>query len=372
MSLRIGLVTDIHSGPDMDTRLGSKAFPILDRFVEEMARRFKPDLVVDLGDRTNDVDAKTDAERIRILRSWLQSVGVPVLFVYGNHDLINVGAAEQQSLLGKKADFESLDFRGFHIMLLNSQDPTFGGVGGTLSDAQLEWLEADLRNGEGGRWWSSATTPLMSRTAASTGIFAIIQRVRPRRQPRARPDPVRPLRPGPGHVPWPHALEPYHGDRRGRIRHGTVAGVLFSDRRPPASRRVHRSDRGRDRSRPSRGAGGPADDLLASVTGSLPIRGSTALWTVGNQIRSGDHKGRRGPPSSCPLVAVRGDVIVPAWRGRASSHAKYDCRYHFVWCPNRRWWLGDPGIRADRMDTFRAIVEEFGSWIEKLAIRRSR
>ena len=149
MSLRIGLVTDIHSGPDMDTRLGSTAFPLLDRFVEEMARRFKPDLVVDLGDRINDVEAREDTERIRKVRSRLESIGVPALFLYGNHDLINVGPAEQQRLLGKRGDYESLDFRGVHLILLNSQDPTFGGVGGTLSDVQLEWLEADLRNGEG-------------------------------------------------------------------------------------------------------------------------------------------------------------------------------------------------------------------------------
>lgn len=133
----------------MDTRLGSTALPLLDTFAEEMTRRFKPDLIVDLGDRINDVEAGQDAERILTIRSRLESVGVPVLFLYGNHDLINVGPAEQQRLLGKKADFESLDFRGFHLILLNSQDPTLGGVGGTVSEKQLAWLEQDLRDSEG-------------------------------------------------------------------------------------------------------------------------------------------------------------------------------------------------------------------------------
>ncbi len=53
---------------------------------------------------------------------------------------------------------------------------------------------------------------------------------------------------------------------------------------------------------------------------------------------------------------------------RASSHAKYDCKYHLVWCPKRRRWLADPAIRAYVTETFRAIAEEFGFGIEELAI----
>lgn len=149
MALRIGLITDIHCGPDMDTRLGSRAISLLRRFEEEMARRFRPELIVDLGDRINDVDPRSDRERIVEVRKRLEAVGVPVLSLYGNHDLINVGPAEQRGLLGKQGDFESRDFQGFHLILLNSQDPTFEGVGGTLSEDQLQWLEADLAAGTG-------------------------------------------------------------------------------------------------------------------------------------------------------------------------------------------------------------------------------
>ena len=53
---------------------------------------------------------------------------------------------------------------------------------------------------------------------------------------------------------------------------------------------------------------------------------------------------------------------------RASSHAKYDCKYHLIWCPKRRRPLGDADVRAHLEATFRAIAEEFGFWIEELAI----
>lgn len=149
MTLRIGLVTDIHCGPDMDTRLGSRAMPLLERFGQEMVDRFRPDLIVDLGDRINDVDPQGDRGRIRQVKKRLEGIGVPVLYLHGNHDLINVPAAEQRDLLGKQGDYESVDVGGVHLILLNSQDPTFEGVGGTLSATQLQWLEADLAAGTG-------------------------------------------------------------------------------------------------------------------------------------------------------------------------------------------------------------------------------
>jgi hypothetical protein len=49
-------------------------------------------------------------------------------------------------ILRRRAEFESVHVAGFHIVLLNSQDPTFTGGGGTLSAAQLEWLASDLRH----------------------------------------------------------------------------------------------------------------------------------------------------------------------------------------------------------------------------------
>lgn len=148
MGLKIGVVTDIHNGPDIDTRIGSAAIPMLDRFVAAM-RRFQPDVIVDLGDRINDVSVEQDRARIQAVRDRLASVGGPVLFLYGNHDLINVKPEEQRRLLGKKEDYESIDVKGFHLILLNSQDPTFGGVGGTISTTQLKWLEEDLCDSHG-------------------------------------------------------------------------------------------------------------------------------------------------------------------------------------------------------------------------------
>jgi len=144
MSPRIGLVTDIHHGPDVDVRVGSAALRLLRQFVARMREEFHPDLVVDLGDRINDIDGAADRRRLAEVREVLEQAGAPVLYAFGNHDLINVSAADARAILGKRADHESLDVHDHHVVVLNTQDPTIEGIGGTLSDAQLDWLERDL------------------------------------------------------------------------------------------------------------------------------------------------------------------------------------------------------------------------------------
>jgi 3',5'-cyclic-AMP phosphodiesterase len=145
MAIRIGLVTDIHYGPDVDVRRGSAAVELLARFTARMRDQFRPDLIADLGDRINDVDVETDRRGLGKVREMLEAASTPIVYAWGNHDLINVPPADARAILGKQADYESFDASGYHIVILNSQDPTVEHIGGTLSATQLDWLEQDLR-----------------------------------------------------------------------------------------------------------------------------------------------------------------------------------------------------------------------------------
>jgi 3',5'-cyclic AMP phosphodiesterase CpdA len=147
MPLRIGLVTDIHHGPDVDVRVGSAAPALLSEFTRRMREDFHPDLIVDMGDRINDTDPKADKARLAEVRHMLEAASAPILYAWGNHDLINVPRAEGRAILGKRGDFETRDAGGYHLVVLNSQDPTIDQIGGTLSDNQLDWLEDDLKDG---------------------------------------------------------------------------------------------------------------------------------------------------------------------------------------------------------------------------------
>jgi 3',5'-cyclic AMP phosphodiesterase CpdA len=146
MGIRIGLITDIHHGPDREDKPGSVALTLVDRFVDDMRERVRPDLIVDMGDRINDVSAAEDGRRLAEVVARFSSAPSPALHLHGNHDVVHLDLPAVSRILGRRAEFESVHVAGFHIVLLNSQDPTFAGGGGTLSPAQLEWLAGDLRH----------------------------------------------------------------------------------------------------------------------------------------------------------------------------------------------------------------------------------
>jgi Icc protein len=146
MPIRIGLITDIHHGPDQADKPGSEALALVDRFVADMRDRVRPDLIVDMGDRINDVSAAEDARRLAEVVARFAPAGAPALYLHGNHDVVHLDAPTVSRILGRRAEFESVHVASFHVVLLNSQDPTFAGGGGTLSPAQLEWLAGDLHH----------------------------------------------------------------------------------------------------------------------------------------------------------------------------------------------------------------------------------
>jgi 3',5'-cyclic AMP phosphodiesterase CpdA len=116
---------------------------MLETFSEAM-REFRPDCIVDLGDRINDVAAGQDRQRSTWVRDQLRAIGVPVFHVLGNHDVVNLTKAELGSVLGKPAPFEAADLDGVRVVVLDSQDPSFERTGGGIGLEQRRWLETTL------------------------------------------------------------------------------------------------------------------------------------------------------------------------------------------------------------------------------------
>src|SRR5437762_13660563 len=115
MPLRIGLITDIHHGPDVDVRLGSAAPELLEKFTRRMRHDFHPDLIVVLADRINDTDLDADKRRLGDVRRMLEAAGVAVLYAWANDDLLNVSPPDERAILGKKADYESHEIGHYHV-----------------------------------------------------------------------------------------------------------------------------------------------------------------------------------------------------------------------------------------------------------------
>lgn len=144
--IRLGVVGDIHCGPDMGEMLGSRAPAMLEACGEAM-RRFQPHAIVDLGDRINDVAAGQDRQRSTWVRRQLLGFGAPVVHVHGNHDVVNLSKAELDDVLGKRGPYEWIDLEGLRLVLLDSQDPSFDRIGGSIGSAQQEWLRDALDGG---------------------------------------------------------------------------------------------------------------------------------------------------------------------------------------------------------------------------------
>jgi 3',5'-cyclic AMP phosphodiesterase CpdA len=141
---RIGIIADVHCGPDRDALPGSRTPGLLDIFVDAM-RTFRPRCVVDLGDRINSVASGQDRARARYVRRRLQETGVPVFHVLGNTDVEHLSKDEAATAVGKASAAEVVDLEGLRLMLLDTVDPVVERVGGAVGRRQLDWLEAALR-----------------------------------------------------------------------------------------------------------------------------------------------------------------------------------------------------------------------------------
>jgi hypothetical protein len=113
-----------------------------DRRTADRIAEIDPAAVLPLGDLQYPSGSLADYER-SYDRSWGRfldrSFPVP-----GNHEYLTPGAAGYFGYFGTHArgpeGWYSFDMGGWHLIALNSR------AGGTPSDAQLDWLSADLRN----------------------------------------------------------------------------------------------------------------------------------------------------------------------------------------------------------------------------------
>jgi 3',5'-cyclic-AMP phosphodiesterase len=138
MPLRLGIVTDIHYGPDTEMVLGSAAPDAL-RAASTACGRGRPDLLVDLGDRLTDETPDVDLQRLRTLAGLFGASGFRREHLRGNHDALSPAVHEE--LLGGPVTSRSCDVGGWHLVFLDTYD---GSVGGVLTDDALDWFEADL------------------------------------------------------------------------------------------------------------------------------------------------------------------------------------------------------------------------------------
>ena len=141
--LRLALVTDIHHGPNYGTKLGESALPLLARFRHWCASN-APDVVVELGDRINNVSADTDARLTAEVAAAFRGFGQPVTHLLGNHDCHALSVEQAEAAFQKSFRSHSLDRNGFHLVFWNANAEKHPANGYTANAADFDWLERDL------------------------------------------------------------------------------------------------------------------------------------------------------------------------------------------------------------------------------------
>lgn len=142
MTLRIGVVADIHHGRPSTAKRGDRALPLLEDFAAYV-RDAGVSHVLDLGDRISDEDRETDLRLESEVAEALRALAVPVWHVNGNHDRDHLSVADNEAILGQSLGNEVRDLDGWRIVLWRADSRIRRGTEGSgfvLTEADLVWL----------------------------------------------------------------------------------------------------------------------------------------------------------------------------------------------------------------------------------------
>jgi len=144
-TLRLAVVTDIHNGPDRETQRGSQVPRILKALANDI-RRYKPDMLIDLGDRVNDVDRASDLKHLSELAEIIADIGVPCTYLMGNHDLDNLSIDDNERVLRQSMSSSSLEIKGVHLVFWRPDAYLSVGRGLDFRRSDLNWLSDELKS----------------------------------------------------------------------------------------------------------------------------------------------------------------------------------------------------------------------------------
>lgn len=141
--LSLGLVADIHHGAQAGTKAGPAALPLLREFAH-WANGHALDMVVELGDRINNVDANSDARLTRDIAAAMHPITAPRAHLLGNHDNHDLPRPLAEAAMQVAFASWSRDVKGFHLVFWNADTCVKGKARFLFEAADLQWLEADL------------------------------------------------------------------------------------------------------------------------------------------------------------------------------------------------------------------------------------
>lgn len=140
--VRIAAVSDIHYGPNDETKQCARALELLESVLDGL-RDYQPSLLVDFGDRIVDQDARTDRRRAAEVAALFKRAGLPRAHLLGNHDLENLSPACNEAVLQTELSHRIVNLGGWQLILWQGDVRSKRG-NLVLPDQDLDWLQNQL------------------------------------------------------------------------------------------------------------------------------------------------------------------------------------------------------------------------------------
>jgi Icc protein len=113
--LKVSIIADIHNGANHQTKKGTAALKLVDRYVQHVSRT-EPDYVVDLGDRITDQDRDQDSHHLREVAGRFALIKAPRTHLIGNHDQTHLTRAENAQILGLRVEHDCCQIKGWRLI----------------------------------------------------------------------------------------------------------------------------------------------------------------------------------------------------------------------------------------------------------------
>ena len=142
--LKVITLADMHIGSNLSTNFGRQGLKTLSKFVEIINKKFKPNCVIELGDRVGSLSLEEDKSNSIKLRNILDNIHAPVFYLLGNHDIEEMSVKGNEEIYNCSFANRIKYINGFRLLLLNTQDPVVEKIGGSISEEQIKWLRSKL------------------------------------------------------------------------------------------------------------------------------------------------------------------------------------------------------------------------------------
>jgi Icc protein len=139
--MRIAIISDIHfagaAAGEFDV------LTVVDEFVD-WAIDLKADLLIDLGDRIDDIDRPTDLANAGELARIFERFLGPRIHLLGNHDVVNLTGEDHGRLFGRPPGHQAVDLGALRVLAWEPSVLLSRKLGFPAASSELDWLTKTL------------------------------------------------------------------------------------------------------------------------------------------------------------------------------------------------------------------------------------